>query len=299
MDDGLAAASRPGASQEAVEAHYDLGNEFFRLWIGPDLIYSCALFEGEDDLDRAQCRKLDHHAEAAGAAGAASVLDIGCGWGALLNRLVTHWGVKRAVGLTLSPSQAAWIRNNPVSGVEVRVENWRDHKAEKPYDAIVSVGAFEHFCHRGMTPAEKLQAYREFFASCHRLLVDGGRMSIQTIAAVAPLQFVPSLIPEKIFPESEIPLIWEPIAASEGKFELLALRNDADHYYRTLRQWERNLTACRDQAVALVGEETVRDFQQYLRISAFGFKRGHICLLRMSFVKRGDAAAPFERPTGV
>ena len=137
-----------------------------------------------------------------------------------------------------------------------------------------------------MTTAEKLQAYREFFACCHRLLVDGGRMSIQTIAAVAPLQFVPSLIPEKIFPESEIPLIWEPIAAAEGKFELLALRNDADHYYRTLRQWEENLTACRDQAVALVGEEKVRDFQQYLRISAFAFKRGHICLLRMSFVKR-------------
>ena len=298
MDNSLATANRPGASQEAVEAHYDLGNEFFRLRIGPDLIYSCALFEDSDDLARAQCRKLDHHAEAAGAAGAASVLDIGCGWGALLNRLVMHWGVKRAVGLTLSPSQAAWIRHNPISGVEVRVENWRDHKAEKPYDAIISVGAFEHFCHRGMTPAEKLQAYREFFAFCHRLLVDGGRMSIQTIAAVAPLQFVPSLIPEKIFPQSEIPLIWEPIAASEGKFQLLALRNDADHYYRTLRQWEQNLTACRDQAVALVGEETVRDFQQYLRISAFAFERGHAAL-RMSFVKRGDAAAPFERPTGV
>ena len=83
-----------------------------------------------------------------------------------------------------------------------------------------------------------------------------------------------------------LPLIWEPIAAAEEKFELLALRNDADHYYRTLRQWERNLANCRDEAVNMVGEEAVRDFQQYLRISAFAFKRNHICLLRMSFAKR-------------
>src|SRR4029078_710112 len=115
MDDSLATANQPGASQEAIEAHYDLGNEFFRLWIGPDLIYSCALFEGDDDLARAQTLKLDHHIEAAGAGGAANVLDIGCGWGALLNRLVTHWGGKRAVGLKLSRAPAASIAQQPIS----------------------------------------------------------------------------------------------------------------------------------------------------------------------------------------
>ena len=68
-------------------------------------------------------------------------------------------------------------------------------------------------------------------------------------------------ITDKIFPESELPLIWEPIAAAEGMFELLALRNDSDHYYRTLRIWDDNLAACHDQAVALVGEPTVKDFR--------------------------------------
>ena len=279
------AKRHPGSSQEAIEAHYDLGNEFFRLWIGPDMIYSCALFEGDDDLARAQVRKLDHHIEAAGAPGASSVLEIGCGWGALMRRLVTHWGVKQVVGLTLSPAQASWIHQNPAPGVEVRVENWRDHKAEKPYDAVISVAAFEAFAHLGMAPADKLQAYRDFFDFCHGMLVDGGRLSIQTIAYVKPRTFVPGLISE-IFPESELPLTWEPIAAAEEKFELLALRNDSEHYYRTLRQWERDLAARRDEAVALVGEKTVSDFQLYLRTSAFGFKRNHICLLRMSFVKR-------------
>ncbi|HEX4409810.1 MAG TPA: cyclopropane-fatty-acyl-phospholipid synthase family protein [Xanthobacteraceae bacterium] len=286
MNESVTENGRPGASQDAIEAHYDLGNEFFRLWIGPELVYSSALYEGDDDLAAAQLRKLDHHIKAAGATQASNVLDIGCGWGALLNRLVTHWGAKRAVGLTLSPSQASWIRQMALPNVEVQVESWRDHKPAKPYDAIISVGAFEHFCHSGMKPADKLQSYRDFFSTCHGMLADGGRLSLQTIAAVKPLEFVPSLIPEKIFPESEIPLIWEPVVAAEGPFELLALRNDADHYYRTLRQWEKNLTACRDQAVKMVGEETVRDFQQYLRISAFAFKRNHICLLRMSFAKR-------------
>jgi cyclopropane-fatty-acyl-phospholipid synthase len=287
MSESLNAQSpHPGASQGAIEAHYDLGNDFFRLWLDPNLVYSCALFEGDDDLASAQIRKLDHHINAADAAGKSNVLDIGCGWGALLHRLVTQWGVKRAVGLTLSPSQAALIAENPMPGVEVRVESWRDHEAEKPYDAIISIGAFEHFCHVGISPPDKLLAYREFFSFCHRNLVAGGRLSLQTIAYVQPTQNVPALISEKIFPESELPLIWEPIAAAEGKLELLALRNDADHYYRTLRQWERNLVACRSDAVKLVGAERVNDFQQYLRVSAFGFKRGHICLLRMSFVKR-------------
>jgi cyclopropane-fatty-acyl-phospholipid synthase len=82
-----------------------------------------------------------------------------------------------------------------------------------------------------------------------------------------------------------LPLIWEPIAAADGTFELQALRNDSDHYFRTLRIWERNLSACYDEAAALVGEDMVKQFQQYLRASAAGFRLDKTCLLRMSFRK--------------
>ena len=99
-----------GASAAAIRNHYDLGDDFFGLWLGPERIYSAALFEGADDLDAAQTRKLDHHIAAAGAAGKARVLDVGCGWGAMLRRLTRHAGVKHAVGLTLSASQADWAR---------------------------------------------------------------------------------------------------------------------------------------------------------------------------------------------
>jgi cyclopropane-fatty-acyl-phospholipid synthase len=278
-----------GASSEAIRRHYDLSDEFFQLWLDPEMTYSCALFDGTTDLAEAQRRKLDHHIEAAGAAGAARVLDIGCGWGGLLRRLVGHAGVRNAVGLTLSPSQASWVRSKALPGIEVRQESWRDHKPAKPYDAIISIGAFEHFVHPGIDPAAKLEAYREFFAWCEKALVSGGRLSLQTIAFTAPpdktIRERMGFIEDSIFPESELPLIWEPIAAAEGRFELIQLRNDGDHYYRTLRQWERNLAARHAEAAALVGEADVENVHRYLRVSAAAFKYRLIGLLRMSFVK--------------
>jgi cyclopropane-fatty-acyl-phospholipid synthase len=281
--------TRMGASSEAIRRHYDLSDEFFQLWLDPEMIYSCALFDGTTDLASAQLRKLDHHIEAAGATGAARVLDIGCGWGGLLNRLVGHAGVKNAVGLTLSASQASWARGKARPGVEVRQESWRDHKPAKPYDAIISIGAFEHFVHPGIDKAAKLDAYRAFFAWCGEALVSGGRLSLQTIAFTAPpdkaIRERMGFIEDSIFPESELPLIWEPIAAAEGRFELIALRNDGDHYYQTLRHWERNLAARHAEAAALVGEAAVENVRRYLRVSAAAFKYRLICLLRMSFAK--------------
>lgn len=276
---------RTGASPEAIAEHYDISDDFFRLLTGPDCIYSCAMFEGDEDLATAQIRKLDFHIAAASAGGASRVLDIGCGWGALLRRLVEHAGVKRAVGLTISPSQAAWIRRDCPAHVEVREEDWRDHKPDAPYDAIISVGAFEHFVSNGTNPQQKLETYRQFFEFCHGALVDGGRLSLQTIAYVAS-STTPDAHIAKTFPDSELPAIWEPIAAADGKFELIALRNDRDHYYRTLRMWERNLTDGFDEAVALVGQAKAESFQRYLRICAAGFRLRVMCLLRMSFVKR-------------
>src|SRR5882724_2662476 len=137
-------SERTGASPEAIISHYDKGEDFFELVLGPELIYSCALFEGDDDLAAAQRRKLDDHIEAANAASAKRVLDVGCGWGAMLRRLVDHAKVPHVVGLTLSPSQANWIRRQPRPGLEVVEQDWRDHKPTRRYDAIISVGAFEH-----------------------------------------------------------------------------------------------------------------------------------------------------------
>jgi cyclopropane-fatty-acyl-phospholipid synthase len=286
--DGLPIA-KAGASPQAIESHYGVGDEFFNLWLGPEMVYSCAMFDAAQDLDAAQLRKLDYHIEAAGAAGASRVLDIGCGWGALLRRLVTHAGVKQAVGLTLSSSQAVWARRAGGPGIDVRIEDWRDHKPESPYDAIISIGAFEHFVHPGMDPVEKLDAYREFFAWCHRALATGGKLSLQTIAFTKPpsqsLQEQFMFLSREVFPESQLPLIWEPLAAAEGLFEIMALRNDAADYVRTLRHWEENLQARSAEAISIVGETTFENFRRYLMLSGVGFIARIVCLLRMTFVK--------------
>ena len=113
-------ARQAGASPAAIASHYDLSNEFFQLVLGPDMVYSCALFCEGDDLAAAQMRKLDYHIAESGALRASRVLDVGCGWGALLRRLVDHAGVGHAVGLTLSPAQTEWIGRSPRSGIEIR-----------------------------------------------------------------------------------------------------------------------------------------------------------------------------------
>jgi len=280
-----------GATAEAIQHHYDLSDDFFGLWLGPERIYSSALYEDGDDLETAQTRKLDHHIAAARAAGKDRILDVGCGWGAMLRRLVSHAGAKSAVGLTLSASQAEWGRAHVPPGVEIREESWRDHDPEAPYDAIISVGAFEHFARPGLTPEAKLNAYREFFEFCGRVLRKGGRLSLQTIAYSASGITLPAFIAERIFRESELPLIHEPIAAADPGFELVALRNDREHYARTLVAWERNLMACREEAAAMVGAAAVEEHLRYLRVCAMAFKLDTICLLRMTFAKRDPATS--------
>jgi cyclopropane-fatty-acyl-phospholipid synthase len=276
----------PGATPAAIQAHYDVSEEFFRLWLGPEMVYSAALFADGDDLAAAQMRKLDFHIDAARARGARRVLDVGCGWGAMLRRLVNTAGVKEAVGLTLSASQAAWIRQTPVPGITVREESWRAHKPEAPYDAIISIGAFEHFARPGLSVTEKLAAYREFFEFCHGALKPGGRLSLQAIAYVGSHTDLPPFIANEVFRESELPLIAEPLIAAADTFEVVALRNDREHYDRTLRLWERALAEHEQEAIAIVGADAVAHFHRYLKISAMGFRTGVICLLRMSFVRR-------------
>jgi cyclopropane-fatty-acyl-phospholipid synthase len=279
-----------GASAEAIQRHYDLDNDFFALWLDPTRTYSCALWDGaEDTLERAQLRKLDHHAEGAGAAGAKRMLDVGCGWGAMMLRLVERHGVDEVVGLTLSEAQAEYASRTADERCEVRIENWIDHEPTAPYDGIVSIGAFEHFADYGMPRSERLRAYREFFDRCREWLPRGGRLSIQTNTkgnnvrldrqTRSDLRFVI----ERIFTESELPWPSEILEASERRFEVVSLRNDPDDYARTCQEWLDALRDRRDRAVELVGEEPVADYERYLNGAVGCFRRRQLGLMRIVF----------------
>lgn len=276
-----------GASAEAVEFHYDLSNEFYALWLDPTLTYSCALWEPGDTLERAQLRKLDWVIDAAGVGAGDRVLDVGCGWGSLMTRMVRERGVDRAVGLTLSRAQADWIAASCGDPCEVRLEDWRDHQPEAPYDAVVSVGAMEHFMRFGRPRAEKVEAYRDFFRRCHDTTVPGAGMGLQTIAkGNVPLdsQTLEDLmfIVGDVFPESDVPRLAEIAHAAEKLFEVVAVRNDRRDYARTCAEWLERLRARRAEATELVGEDVVEKYVRFLQASIRQFESGATVLLRMS-----------------
>ncbi|HLI68015.1 MAG TPA: cyclopropane-fatty-acyl-phospholipid synthase family protein [Caulobacteraceae bacterium] len=277
--------TRGGASAAAIQAHYDVGNSFFRLWLDPTLTYSCALWAGEGDtLEAAQQRKLTWIAEPALARGAKRLLDVGSGWGGLLAYAQAH-GVERGVGLTLSREQHDHVAAMGIPGVEVRLESWRDHQPAAPYDAIVSVGAFEHFADQNLNEAERLGVYRDFFAACHRWLPEGAPLVLQTIAYGPVATHLARERFLEIFPESDLPRPFEIFKATDGLFEITDYRNDREHYVRTLRDWHRRLRARTAEATAEVGRERVDFYKRYLALSVLMFEGRYAVLLRLRMTR--------------
>jgi cyclopropane-fatty-acyl-phospholipid synthase len=281
-----------GASAASIQHHYDVSNEFYALWLDPARVYSCALWtEKSDTLHVAQKRKFDYLIDAAGAGGAKRVLDVGCGWGGLLRRLVELHGVEHAVGLTLSEAQAEYVSSWADKHYDVRVQNWAEHTPDEPYDAIISIGAFEHFADMGLNRSGRVAAYQAFFERCRDWLPPGGRLALQTNVkgnnvkmdrqTVRDMLF----IIDKIFPESELPWISEIIEASERCFDVVSFRNDADHYARTCQEWLDGLRAHRAQATELVGAAMVADYERYLAAASDAFVKRHLSLVRIGFAR--------------
>ena len=282
-------ASTGGATRQAIEHHYDVGRDFFRLWLDARMVYSCALWPGEidDDLDNAQLAKLEWHSTAARVDGASRVLDVGCGWGALMRYMVAERQVRHVTGLTLSSDQFA--ATPPSEQAQVRLEDWRDHQPAEPYDAVVSIGAFEHFARQDLSRAERRAVYGSFFDRCALWLSEGGRLSLQSIAyedfdpSTGP---VSSFFTEEIFPESALPQLSDIVEAAESRFRLVAFRNDPQQYEQTLRLWQKRLESNKTEASRLVGHEIYRRYLRYLRVARAMFDRRVCTLYRLVFERR-------------
>ncbi|MEV7729173.1 cyclopropane-fatty-acyl-phospholipid synthase family protein [Streptomyces sp. NPDC087917] len=288
--------TRTGASAKDIEYHYDVGNDFYGLWLDDTLSYSAALWEGIGAdvppavaLAQAQRAKLRHHLDQAALPPGGRLLDVGCGWGALLTLATEERGVREATGLTLSRAQLAHIVALDLPGVQARLEDWRSHVPESRYDAIVSIEAFEAFASPGLTTTERVQAYTEFFSACHSWLVPGGALSLQTIAFDAGVDAdgpVGAFFAGDVFPASALPRLTEITAACDAHFSLTAVRSEPRDYIRTLRSWSARLRAEQEKARQEVGADTYQRYRLYLKTCEVLFLRGDVTVYRMSMRRR-------------
>jgi cyclopropane-fatty-acyl-phospholipid synthase len=282
-------------SPASIRFHYDVGTDFYGLWLDSTLTYSAALWDRQlDDTDdvktlhAAQLRKLDFAAELAGARGARRVLDIGCGWGSLLERLVNAHGVEHATGLTLSPAQASYARTRDPERITIELQGWREHRADEPYDALYCIEAFEHFGRPELTHQARMQAYGEFFSRCHALLAPSARMYLQTSAyGDAERTQGPRFLRDEVFPQSDLPRLSEICQAADRRFEVLEIRNDRADYERTLKAWGRALRRNSQRAVELTSSATVARYRKYLGLSAIAFHTGAHALYRIALRRVG------------
>jgi cyclopropane-fatty-acyl-phospholipid synthase len=173
-----------------------------------------------------------------------------------------------------------------MKGVEVRLEAWQDHAPEQPYDAIISIGAFEHFARPGMSPAEKIDAYRAFFEKCASWLFCPGRLSLQTIAlGCVDEKRSEHTSQSRMFPGSALPRLQELIAATEGLFKVEKVVNHAQDYQQTCKLWKNRLRRNKEQAIELQGESVYQNYVDYLQASEYGFALSNMALFRIVLEK--------------
>ncbi|MFE1592944.1 class I SAM-dependent methyltransferase [Nocardia sp. NPDC058705] len=284
----------------AISHHYDVGNEFYRLVLGPSMTYSCARFVPDDDgsLETAQrakhdliCRKLGL-AEQSGL----RLLDVGCGWGSMAIHAASTYGAQ-VVGVTISSAQVDLARQRVadagLSGsIEIRLADYRDLRGEE-FDAISSIGMFEHV---GSTRAA------EYFDTLRALLRPRGRLLNHAISSPGgSVMKNRSFIGRYVFPDGELVDVGEVVLAMErAGFEVRDVESLREHYALTLRQWVANLENAWEQAVSLVGEGRARIWRLYMAASALGFEDGGLGIHQVLGVVpqvSGDVAMPATRRT--
>lgn len=258
---------------ESIQAHYDLSDDFFRLFLDPTMTYSCAYFPtGKETLEEAQIAKIDLSLGKLALKPGERLLDIGCGWGYTAMRAREKYGSK-VVGLTLSKNQFAYANQlaKGKDGLESRLEGWETYN--EPCDKIVSIGAFEHF-----TPSK----YDAFFARCKESLGRNGLMLLHTITtgsfekSFTFLRWTHFLL-TNIFPGGRLPDPEQVISHSRlAGFELLHAESLRIHYARTLDLWAGNLERNRTEAIKVTNEKTYTTYMKYLRSCAPYFRSGEI-----------------------
>ena len=279
---------------EDVQAHYDLSDDFFRLFLDPTQTYSCAYFERDDmTLEEAQLAKIDLSLGKLGLQPGMTLLDVGCGWGATINRAIEKYDVN-VVGLTLSRNQQAHVqqllhKQESPRSKRVLLQGWEQF--DEKVDRIVSIGAFEHFGR---------DRYTDFFKMAYDALPDDGVMMLHTIIKPSDEEFAERGLPitmqklrffkfimDEIFPGGDLPQACAVTDhATKAGFEVKLVQPLRLHYAKTLDIWSAALRARKDEAIAIQSQEIYDRYMKYLTGCADLFREGYTDVAQFTLTKR-------------
>ncbi|MFE3266254.1 class I SAM-dependent methyltransferase [Streptomyces sp. NPDC059215] len=263
------------SDKRAISHHYDVGNDFYEIVLGPSMVYSCAYWEDGGTLEGAQRDKLELISAKLALRPGQRLLDVGCGWGSMAIHAARERGVS-VVGVTLSQEQAAYARKRVADEgltdrVEIRVQDYRD-VSDGPYDAISSIGMAEH------VGAER---YLEYAEVLYRLLAPGGRLLNHQIGRRPQRDesaySVDEFIDAYVFPDGELAPVGTTVTQLErAGFEVRDVESIREHYALTLRRWVANLEAQWPRAFQLTSPGRARVWRLYMAASALAFERNRI-----------------------
>ena len=278
------------SDREAIQYHYDVSNDFYAQWLDPAMVYSCAYFEnGDETLEQAQQKKIDHILTKVRLQPGQTLLDIGCGWGALVMRAAQQFGA-RCVGITLSQHQHDLARERVRAAgledrVDIRLQDYRDVTGH--FDRITSVGMFEHV---------GLKHLNGYFRRIHDLLGPDGWALNHGITSTDPGDGETRhgggrFIDRYVFPDGELPHIATVLRAmQQGGLETLDVESLRRHYARTLQCWSQAFEARSDVLRAMVDEKRWRIWRIYLAGCQWAFEHDEISLYQVVCRRAGQHA---------
>ncbi|MFH8476341.1 class I SAM-dependent methyltransferase [Streptomyces sp. NPDC018000] len=276
--------------KEAISHHYDVGNDFYELVIGPSMVYSCAYWQDDGTLEDAQRDKLDLVCRKLALKEGDRLLDVGCGWGSMAIHAAREYGA-RVTGVTLSVEQAAYARKRIAQEgltdrIEIRVQDYRDVR-DGPYDAISSIGMAEHV---------GSARFREYADDLYALLKPGGRLLNHQIARRPEKDesayHVDEFIDAYVFPDGELaPVGRTATTLEEAGFEVRDVESIREHYALTLRSWVANLEKHWDRAVRMTSPGRARVWRLYMAASALSFEHNKIGVNQILVLRPAEGGA--------
>ena len=266
------------------EVHYDISNDLYRAMLDKQMVYTCGYWRNADNLDDAQTQKLELVCRKLNLQAGMRVLDIGCGWGSFAKYAAENYGVEM-VGVTVSKAQVE-LGNERCRGlpVELRLQDYRD--LDEKFDAIVSLGMFEHVGHKN---------YRTYMRVVRRCLADGGKFLLHTIGKNHSYVGVDPWIAKYIFPNGEIPSLKQISVSMKSLMVIEDIHNFGMDYDKTLMAWFDNFHHAWPQVRKDLPERFHRLWKYYLHVCAGAFRARNLQLWQI-VISDGSGEDAYRRP---